>query len=57
METIAIKLLSPLTHEGKDYQIDDVLNVDKQTANYLITRQVAQLSIQTPTPKEVKNEQ
>lgn len=54
METIAIKLLSPLTHEGKDYQIDDVLNVDKQIANYLISRQIAQLSTENTTEKEDK---
>lgn len=54
METIAIKLLSPLTHEGKDYPIDTVLTVDKQTANYLISRQIAQLSTENTTQKEDK---
>jgi len=43
METLDVKLLLPHTHESKEYQIDDVLNVDKQTANWLISRQIAQL--------------
>lgn len=54
METIAIKLLSPLTHEGKDHEIDTVLTVDKQIANYLISRQIAQLSTETQPKKEEK---
>lgn len=54
METIAIKLLSQITHEGKDHEIDTVLTVDKQIANYLISRQIAQLSTENTTPKEDK---
>lgn len=44
METLEVKLLLPHTHESKDYKKGDVLNVDKQTANWLISRQIAQLN-------------
>lgn len=47
MEKIEVVLLSQHEHEGKKYEIGQTLTVDKATANWLLTRQVAQLHIET----------